>query len=81
MELVKYIDIALHVFLIEIFTQYYDDKTLIIFLSDHGASLVGAYELMLSEDKDFEKVLGFLYIFLPKISNYKKMFNIMNKGL
>ena len=72
MELIKYIDNALHDFLIEIFTKYYDDKTLIVFLSDHGASLVGAYELMLSDDKDFEKVLGFLYVILPKNSTYKE---------
>ena len=69
-ELVKYIDNALHDFLLTIFTKYFDDKTIIIFLSDHGASLVGAYELMLSEDKNFEKMLGFLYMFLPKNSTY-----------
>ena len=39
-------------------------------MSDPGASLVGAYELMLSEDKNFEKMLGFLYMFLPKNSTY-----------
>ena len=72
-ELIKYIDNALHDFLLEIFTKYFDDKTLIIFLSDHGASLVGAYELMLSEDKNFEKVLGFLYVILPKNSTYKNI--------
>ena len=69
-ELIKYIDNALHDFLLTIFTKYFDDKTIIIFLSDHGASLVGAYELMLSEDKQFEKMLGFLYMFLPKNSSY-----------
>ena len=69
-ELIKYIDNALHDFLLTIFTKYFDDKTIIIFLSDHGASLVGAYELILSEDKNFEKMLGFLYMFLPKNSSY-----------
>ena len=69
-ELIKYIDNALHDFLLTIFTKYFDDKTIIIFLSDHGASLVGAYELILSEDKNFEKMLGFLYAFLPKNSIY-----------
>ena len=70
LELIKYIDNALHDFLLEVFTKYFDEKTLIIFLSDHGGALAGAYELMLSEDKNFEKVLGFLYIFLPKNSSY-----------
>ena len=69
-ELIKYIDNALHDFLLTIFTKYFDDKTIIIFLSDHGASLVGAYELILSEDKNFEKMLGFLFMFLPKNSSY-----------
>ena len=71
LELIKYIDNALHNFLLEILTKYYDDKTIIIFLSDHGASLVGAYELMLSEDKNFEKMMGFLFFILPKNSTYK----------
>ena len=70
LELIKYIDNALDDFLLEVFTKYFDEKTLIIFLSDHGGALAGAYELMLSEDKNFEKVLGFLYIFLPKNSSY-----------
>ena len=72
-EVVKYIDKALHSFLLEILTKYYDDKTLIIFLSDHGCSLAGAYELMLSEDKIFEKALGFLFVFLPKKSKYNNI--------
>ena len=72
-EVVKYIDNSLHNFLLEIFTKYFDDRTLIIFLSDHGASLAGGYELMLSEDKDFEKGLGFLFVFTPKKSPYKKI--------
>ena len=72
-ELIKYFDDALHDFLIEIFTKYFDEKTIIIFLSDHGNSLVGGYELMLSEDKNFEKVLGFLNIFLPINSTYNEI--------
>ena len=72
-ELIKYFDNALHDFLIEIFNSYFDEKTIIIFLSDHGNSLVGAYDLMLSNDKDFEKVLGFLYVFLPKNSTYNEI--------
>ena len=72
-ELIKYFDDALHNFLIEILTKYFDEKTIIIFLSDHGNSLVSGYELMLSDDKNFEKVLGFLNIFLPKNSKYNKI--------
>lgn len=72
-ELIKYFDDALHDFLIEIFTKYFDEKTIIIFLSDHGNSLVGGYELMLSEDKNFEEVLGFLNIFLPINSTYNEI--------
>jgi CRISPR/Cas system-associated exonuclease Cas4 (RecB family) len=73
LELVKYMDNALHDFLLEILTKYFDEKTLIVFLSDHGGSLAGAYELILSEDKNFEKVLGFLYIILPKNSSYNEI--------
>ena len=72
-ELIKYFDDALHNFLIQILTKYFDEKTVIIFLSDHGNSLVSGYELMLSDDKNFEKVLGFLNIFLPKNSKYNKI--------
>ena len=46
LELIKYIDNALHDFLLEVFTKYFDEKTLIIFLSDHGGALAGAYELI-----------------------------------
>ena len=78
-ELIKYIDDALHDFLIEVFTKYFDEKTIIIFLSDHGNSLVGGYELMLSEDKNFEKVLGFLNIFLPINSTYNEIMEYNEK--
>ena len=73
MELIKYFDDHLHEFLIEVFTKYFDEKTLIIFLSDHGGSLVSAYEFLMSEDKNFEKVLGFLFVLLPKNSTYNKI--------
>ena len=72
-EVIKYFDDALHDFLIQIFTKYFDQKTIIIFLSDHGNSLVGGYELMLSDDKIFERVLGFLNIILPINSTYNKI--------
>ena len=80
-ELIKYLDDALHDFLIQIFTKYFDQKTIIIFLSDHGNSLVSGYELMLSEDKNFEKVLGFLNIILPINSPYNKIMEFNEQRL
>ena len=70
LEQIKYIDNSLHNFLIEILTKYFDDKSIIFLMSDHGTGMPGIYDILRSEDKEFEVLLGFLFLILPKNSNY-----------
>ena len=43
-------DEQLHSFLINLLTNYFDDKSIIFIASDHGSSMNSIYELILSED-------------------------------
>ena len=67
---IKYIDNSLHNFLIEILTKYFDDKSIIFLMSDHGNGMPGIYDILRSEDKKFEVLFGFLFLILPKNSEY-----------
>ena len=69
-EQIKYIDNSLHNFLIEILTKYFNDKSIIFLMSDHGAGMPGIYDILRSEDKKFEILFGFFFLILPKNSNY-----------
>ena len=70
LEQIKYIDNSLHNFLIEILTKYFNNKSIIFFMSDHGAGMLGIYDILRSEDKEFEFLTGFFFLILPKNSNY-----------
>ena len=70
MEVVKYIDESLANFLEIILAKYFDNKTAIIFLSDHGAQMVGFQDLLFYNEKLIEKYLAMLFIILPE--NNKK---------
>ena len=73
LKIIKYIDEPLHDFLINLLTNYFDDKSIIFIASDHGSSMNGFYELILSEDKMFEIFFPTLFILLPKnISEIEK---------
>ena len=68
LKIIKYIDEPLHDFLINLLTNYFDDKSIIFIASDHGSSMNGFYELILSEDKMLEIFFPTLFILLPKNS-------------
>ena len=67
---IKYIDNSLHNFLIEILTKYFDDKSIIFLMSDHGNGMPGIYDILRSDDKRIEILFGFFFLILPKNSNY-----------
>ncbi len=55
------------------FIKYYLDnhiteKSMIIFLSDHGNAMPDLNELLLSQDKEIEKTLGMLYLIYPDLN-------------
>jgi hypothetical protein len=67
---IKYIDNSLHNFLIEILTKYFNDKSIIFLMSDHGNGMPGIYDILRSEDKKIEILFGFFFLILPKNSIY-----------
>ena len=69
-EVIKYIDNSLFHFIKKILNNYFDDKTAIIILSDHGAHMPGPYDVLFYEEKIFEKFLGLLLIILPNSGKF-----------
>ena len=67
---IKYIDNSLHNYLIEILTKYFDEKSIIFLMSDHGNGMPGIYDILRSEDKQIEILFGFFFLILPKKSEY-----------
>ena len=65
-EVIKYIDDSLYSFLKKIFENYYDEKSALIILSDHGAQIPGPYDILLYEEKMFEEYFGLLILVFPK---------------
>ena len=73
LEVIKYIDEPLANFLEIIITKYFDNKTAIFFLSDHGANLLGFHDIFFYKEKKIEKYLAMLFIILPENNdNYNK---------
>ena len=70
MEVVKYIDDSLANFLEIIFEKYYDNKTAIIFLSDHGCQIPGFQNIFFNKEKHIETYLAMLFFILPEDNNY-----------
>ena len=69
MNVVKYLDEPLNNFLNLIIDKYSNNKTAIIFLSDHGGTLPGPYAVLFVEEFQFEFQLAFLFILLPENNN------------
>ena len=69
-EVIKYVDNYLYSFIINILSNYFDDKSAFIILSDHGAHLPGPYDILLYEERITEKYLGLLLLILPNAKNY-----------
>ena len=79
MQVIKYLDDPLNDFLNLIFDKYSNNKTAIIFLSDHGGKLPGPYYVLFVEEFIFESELSFLYLILPE-NNTKYDKNIVLKN-
>ena len=67
---IKYIDNSLHDYLIEILTKYFNEKSIIFLMSDHGNGMPGIYDILRSEDKQIEILFGVFFLFLPKNSEF-----------
>ena len=78
MEVVKYIDESLSKFLKIILEKYFDNKTSIILLSDHGAHLAGFHDIFFFKEKNIEKYLAMLFMILPE-NNYNKTALMINQ--
>ena len=73
LEVVKYIDEPLAKFIEIILEKYFDDKTAIFFISDHGAQIPGIHDIFFYREKNIEKQLASLFIILPENNdNYNK---------
>ena len=73
-EVIKYVDNYLSSFISNILSNYFDEKSVFIILSDHGAHLPGPYDILLYNERIIEKYLGLLLFILPN----KKKFNYSN---
>ena len=65
-ETIAYVDEPFKNFLSEVIEKYFDDESIILFLSDHGNAMPDINYLLKSEDAEFERTLGTLFIFLPE---------------
>ena len=68
-EVIKYIDYSLSLFIQKILDNYFDDKTSIILLSDHGAHIPGPYDILVYEEKIIENYLGLFIFIIPDNNN------------
>jgi hypothetical protein len=79
-QVIKYLDEPLFNFLNLIFDKYYNDRTAIIFLSDHGGRLPGPYAVLFLEEWNFEQELSALFLVLPENNtNYDKNIILKNE--
>ena len=79
MQVVKYLDEPLNNFLNLIIDKYSNNKTAIVFLSDHGGKLPGPYYVLFVEEFIFEAELAALFLILPE-NNTKYDKNIVLKN-
>ena len=69
-EVIKYIDNSLFIFMQKILNNYFDDKTAIIILSDHGAHMPGPHDILFYQEKTIEKYLGLFLFILPNSGKF-----------
>ena len=65
-NVIKHVDGPMYNFLNLILDKYSDNKTAIIFLSDHGGKLPGPYAVLFIEEWKFESELSSLFLVLPE---------------
>lgn len=69
LEVVKYIDNDVHDLILELLTNYFDDKSAIFIINDHGAHIPGIDNILFSQQKNIENFLGEFLMILPKNVN------------
>ena len=75
-QVITYLDEPLKNFIKYYLKNHMTEKSMIIFLSDHGNAMPDLNELLLSQDKEIEKTLGMLYLIYPNISeNDNNLYN------
>jgi hypothetical protein len=67
-EVIRYMDEPLKNFIKYYLDNHMTEKSMIIFLSDHGNSMPDLNELLLSQDKEIEKTLGMLFLIYPNLN-------------
>lgn len=72
LEVVKYIDNDVHDLILELLTKYFDDKSAIFIISDHGAHIPGIDNILFSQQKIIENFLGVFLLILPHNTNLNK---------
>ena len=72
LEVVKYIDDDVHDLILELLTKYFDDKSIIFIVSDHGAHMPGIDDVLLSPQKKIENFLGLFLIIIPNTTSLNK---------
>ena len=78
-EIIKYIDNSLSSFILKILKNYFDDKTALIILSDHGPNIPGPYDILFYEEKMTEQFLGLLLFIIPNVEKYNSSDIVLNK--
>ena len=78
-EVVKYTDEPLYNFITNLFKKNLLEDTLTLFISDHGLHMPTIYDILRSEDFEYEKHLPHLFIIVPKKNDtsYEKQFGII----
>ena len=75
-QVITYLDEPLKNFIKYYLKNHMTEKSMIIFVSDHGNAMPDLNELLLSQDKEIEKTLGMLYLIYPNISeNDNNLYN------
>ena len=75
-EVIRYMDEPLKNFIKYYLDNHMTEKSMIIFLSDHGNAMPDLNELLLSQDKEIEKTLGMLYLIYPNLTeNNNNLYN------
>jgi hypothetical protein len=78
-EIIKYIDNSLSSFILKILKNYFDDKTALIILSDHGPNIPGPYDILFYEEKMTEQFLGLLLFIIPNVEKYNSSDILFNQ--
>ena len=55
--------------------NYFNDKSIIFIVSDHGHNMPGITEIFKADDERIEKTLGVLFLILPEIKNENELYN------